>query len=279
MNSASRFALSFYNARANSLLIGGALLPISCLQLKQAMKLRAALYCCDVPDQATAESQEGELRLAARQRDWDVVEVFRDRPAKGNGVRHARDALCRRLKMSPAEFNIVMVWSIHCLASTLKDLVAFVGLLSNFDQQLFLMFQDVDTTDVSGRNWIATIAMLADFDRQKTEARVTSRTALARNRSGKTLNARIDPELRARIERDLSTGEIGQRKIAAKYCVGLGSVKKIRAETAQPPKPRTVVRTEFMPLGGDAIASNEPDPVPARGEIRADSQTVRRQKI
>lgn len=195
--------------------------------------MRAALYCCDEADQATIEAQERELRLVAKQRGWDVVEVFRDRVRKGYSVRHARDALCTRLRLSPSDFTIVMVWSMSCLAGSLSDLVSVVGLLGSFDQQLFVNFQDVDTTRSSGKSWLAAMAMLADFDRQKTLERVGNRVTFARNISGRILNAKIDPELKARIEKELRDGKIGQRKIAAKYCVGLGSVKKIKAETSK----------------------------------------------
>jgi DNA invertase Pin-like site-specific DNA recombinase len=236
------------------------------------MKMRAALYCCDEADQATIEAQERELRLAASQRGWDVAEVFRDRVRKGYSVRHARDALCARLSMSPADFNIVMVWSISCLAGSLKDLVAIVGLFCSLDQQLFLMFQDVDTTESSGKSWLAAVAMLANFDRQKTIERVSNRVTFARNRSGKILNAKIDPELKARIEKDLRDGKIGQRKIAAKHCVGLGSVKKIKAEAAKNLRASVGLQEVFTAQFGGTAVSGETAQVEGREETPADPQ-------
>ena len=193
---------------------------------------RAALYLRVSTQDQTTLNQERELEEVAARMGCSIAKVYRDQGvsgAKGRDRRPQFDGMCK--DAARRQFDIVMAWSVDRLGRSVQDLVSFLSDIHALKIDLYLHRQGIDTTTPGGKAMFQMMGVFAEFGRAMIQERV--RAGLARARAeGTTLGRpKIDFETEAAIRRALQEGQVGVRKIAARFKVGTGTVQRIKAET------------------------------------------------
>jgi DNA invertase Pin-like site-specific DNA recombinase len=192
-----------------------------------------ALYARVSTDHQTTENQERELRKVAARMGCEIVEVYCDQGvsgAKGREMRPAFDALCK--DAARRRFDMVMAWSVDRLGRSLQDLIGFLSELHALGIDLFLHQQGLDTSTPAGKAMFQMMGVFAEFERAMIRERVKAGLARARAQGKALGRPPIDVKTEAAIRKALQKGEIGIRKIAAAFKVGVGTVQRVKAALA-----------------------------------------------
>src|SRR3977135_1682447 len=100
----------------------------------------------------STQNQRRELAAGAKQRGWQVVEVYEDAGISGAKGRDKRPGFDRLLKdATRGKFNMIAAWSVDRLSVSLPDLVGFLTELQAPGVDLYLHQQALDTSTPSGR--------------------------------------------------------------------------------------------------------------------------------
>jgi DNA invertase Pin-like site-specific DNA recombinase len=191
---------------------------------------RAAMYVRVSTGSQTTQNQERELRAVADKAGWQIVEWYRDAGisgAKGREERPAFDALCKAV--AQRKFDMVAAWSVDRLSRSLHDLTGFLNDLRALHVDLYLHQQGLDTSTPTGKAMYQMVGVFAELERAIIRERVMAGLARAKA-EGKTLGRkRTDKATERKIERALTRGDRGIRKIAREIGVGVGTVQRIKA--------------------------------------------------
>lgn len=185
---------------------------------------RAALYVrCSTERQDTAMQVE-ELQAVARQRGWDVVDVYED--AGVSGTARSRPALDRLVADAKAgRVDVVVVWKLDRLARSVVHVCSLaecftawgVGLVSIRDAH-------VDSTTPSGKFTLAVLSAVAELERSLIVERVRCGIERAR-RNGKHLGRpRVEVDLRPALAM-IEKGH-GLKAIAGALGVNRGTLRR-----------------------------------------------------
>ncbi|MER8912244.1 recombinase family protein [Mesorhizobium sp. M0761] len=190
--------------------------------------MRAALYLRVSTDQQTTDRQERELREVAGRTGWEIVQVYRDHGVSGASAkkRPAFEALCK--DAARRRFDVVMAWSVDRLGRSLQGLVAFLSDLHALRVDLFLHQQGIDTTTPAGKAMFQMMGVFAEFERAMISERVKSGLNSARAK-GKTLGR---PRVAKATEEAIARDSGSVRALAAKHGVSVGTVQRIKHQTA-----------------------------------------------
>jgi len=123
--------------------------------------MRAAIYLRVSTNGQTTDTQEHDLRAAAKRMGHTIVEVYADNGisgAKGRDKRPAFDRLHR--DAARRKFDIVMAWSVDRLGRSLRDLVAFLSEPHALGIELSLHQQGLDNTTPAGKAMFQMLASL-----------------------------------------------------------------------------------------------------------------------
>jgi DNA invertase Pin-like site-specific DNA recombinase len=190
--------------------------------------MRAAIYLRVSTNGQTTDTQERELRAAAKRMGHTIVEVYVDNGisgAKGRDKRPEFDRLHR--DATRRRFDVVMAWSVDRLGRSLQDLVGFLEHLRETKVHLFLHQQGLDTTTSSGRAMFGMLSVFSEFERSIIRERVLAGMARAKakgTKSGKPIGRpAIHPARRAAIR---AVGGVGLRAVAAQFGVGVETVRR-----------------------------------------------------
>jgi DNA invertase Pin-like site-specific DNA recombinase len=192
---------------------------------------RVAIYVRVSTGGQTTENQERELRSVAKQAGREIVHVYRDAwisGAKGHEARPAFDALCK--DAARRKFNMVAAWSVDRLSRSLHDLTGFLNDLHALSVDLYLHQQALDTSTPTGRAMFQMVGVFAELARAVIRERVMAGLARARAEGKKLGRKRTDRSIGRKIERALSRGDRGIRKIARDISVGVGTVERVKAD-------------------------------------------------
>jgi len=191
---------------------------------------RVALYVRVSTGSQTTENQERELRAVADTAGWLIVTSYRDAGisgAKGRDERPAFDALCK--DAARRKFDMVAAWSVDRLSRSLHDLTGFLKELHALNVDLYLHQQGLDTTTPTGKAMFQMVGVFAELERAVIRERVMAGLARAKAQGKKLGRKRTNRTIEQKIERALSRGDRGIRKIARDLGVGTGTVQRIKA--------------------------------------------------
>src|SRR5438270_7165422 len=148
---------------------------------------RAAIYSrVSTFGQSTA-NQRRELERVARQRGWEVVEMYDDKGVSGAKGRDQRPALDRLQRdAARGSFDVVMAWSVDRIGRSLHQLLGFMAEMGHLGVGLYLHQQALDTSTPAGKAMLNMCGVFAEFEREMIVERVHAGLRRARAQ-GKTL--------------------------------------------------------------------------------------------
>jgi DNA invertase Pin-like site-specific DNA recombinase len=191
---------------------------------------RVAFYLRVSTGGQTVENQRRELAAAAKQRGWEVAEIYSDNGfsgAKGRDKRPAFDRMCK--DAMAGKFDIVAAWSVDRLGRSVLHLAQFVEDLRAAGVGLFLLKQGLDSETSTGRAMLGMCSVFAELEREIIKERIHAGLARARAQ-GKTLGRKpVSSRTEDRI-RDLRKKGYGKLKIARELSCGVGTVQRVLAE-------------------------------------------------
>jgi DNA invertase Pin-like site-specific DNA recombinase len=196
---------------------------------------RVALYVRVSTSEQTTKNQRRELRLVAERHGWQVVNVFEDAGisgAKGRDLRPGLDALMKAV--ARREIDMLAAWSVDRLGRSLTDLLDVLKELHAKGVDLFLHRQGLDTSTPSGRAMFQMLGVFAEFERSMIRERVLAGLARAKA-EGRKLGRRpieISDGKKAKTIKALLAKKVGVRRVARELRVGVGTVLRIRDQTA-----------------------------------------------
>ena len=149
--------------------------------------MRAAIYLRVSTNGQTTDTQERELRVAAKRMGHTIVEVYSDNGISGAKGRNGRPEFDRLHRdAARRKFDIVMAWSVDRLGRSLQDLVGFLSELHALHIDLFLHQQGLDTTTPSGKAMFQMLGVFAEFERAIIRERVLAGLARAKEKGTKS---------------------------------------------------------------------------------------------
>src|SRR5262249_6731578 len=123
--------------------------------------MRAAIYLRVSTNGQTTDTQEHDLRAAAKRMGHTIVEVYADNGISGAKGRDKRPAFDRlHGDAARRKFDIVMAWSVDRLGRSLRDLVAFLSEPHALGIELSLHQQGLDNTTPAGKAMFQMLASL-----------------------------------------------------------------------------------------------------------------------
>ena len=189
---------------------------------------RAAIYARVSTDTQTVENQIRELRLIAKRRGWEVVEVYTDAGISGAKGRAQRPGLDRMLKdASRRNFDVVMAWAIDRLGRSLIDLLGTIQRLEAVGVDLYLDQQAIDTTTPMGKLVFQVTGAFAEFERSMIRQRI--KAGLKRAVAPRLGRPKVDVALERKAQWQLEKG-VGILKVAKMLGLGTGTVQRIKQE-------------------------------------------------
>jgi len=164
--------------------------------------MRAAIYLRVSTNGQTTDTQERELRVAAKRMGHTIVEVYSDNGISGAKGRNGRPEFDRLHRdAARRKFDIVMAWSVDRLGRSLQDLVGFLSELHALGIELYMHQQGLDTTTPAGKAMFQMLGTFAEFERALIQERVVAGMARAKakgTKSGKPIGRpAIHPARRA----------------------------------------------------------------------------------
>lgn len=185
---------------------------------------RVALYVRHSTANQTSDSQLQDLSTIAKNRNWQIVEVFEDAGLSGSKGRDERQGLDAMLKAaSRGEFEILACFSIDRLGRSLQHLITTVNDLHACGIEIFFSQQNIDTTTPSGKLIFNVFASFAAFEKEMIRNRVIAGIDLAKRkgvRLGRPPSVTI--QTRNAIEELYKKG-MSVKKIAKSLSCGVGT--------------------------------------------------------
>jgi DNA invertase Pin-like site-specific DNA recombinase len=175
----------------------------------------------------STENQLQELRKAAEQRGWTIVEIYEDAGISGAKGRDKRPAFDRLGKDAfRGKLDVVMAWSIDRLGRSLHGVVNLLAELGDGGVGLYLHQQAVDTSTAAGKALLAMCGVFAEFERSLIVERVNAGLARARAEGRKPGRPRISQATEAEIRRLRASG-MGMIRVAKKLGIGVSVVQRV----------------------------------------------------
>jgi len=177
----------------------------------------------------TVENQRRELAAAAKQRGWEVAEIYSDNGFSGGKGRDKRPAFDRMCKDAIAgKFDIVAAWSVDRLGRSVLHLAQFVEDLRGAGVGLFLLKQGLDSETPTGRAMLGMCSVFAELEREIIRERIHAGLARAKAQ-GKTLGRKPVSERTEERIRELRGKGHGKLKIARELGCGVSTVQRVLA--------------------------------------------------
>ena len=190
-----------------------------CRRATRRSKISGA-SCDKLPSATAGTSSTSSPTTASR------VPRSKDRP----GLDALLKAVARR------EVDMVAAWSVDRLGRSLKNLIEVLSELHAKGVDLYLHQQGLDTSTPSGRAMFQMMGVFAEFERAMIRERVLAGLARAKEQGtalGRPHLEDSDPHKVTAVKAALAAGK-GLRRIARELSVGVCTVYRIRAATAQP---------------------------------------------
>ncbi len=192
---------------------------------------RVAFYLRVSTGGQTVENQRQELAAAAKQRGWEVIELYRDTGVSGAKARDKRPAFDRLCRDAVAgKFDLIAAWSVDRLGRSVLHLAQFVEDMRGAGVGLFLLKQGLDSETPTGRAMLGMCSVFAELEREIIRERIHSGLARARSQHKRLGRPRVAGKIEQRIRelRQQKPG-LGIRKIAEQVGVGTSVVQRVLA--------------------------------------------------
>ena len=188
---------------------------------------RAAIYSRVSTSGQTTENQRQELERVARQRGWEIVEVYEDAGISGAKGRDQRPALDRLHRdATRGRFDIVMAWSVDRLGRSLHQLVNFMAEMGQLGVGVYLHQQALDTSTAAGRAMLSMCSVFAEFERDMIVERVNAGLRRARAQGKRLGRPRVGHHVEAAV-RQLRRRGSGIKAIAKELKIGVSVVQRV----------------------------------------------------
>lgn len=195
------------------------------------MSKRVALYLRVSTDSQTVDNQRRELTAVAERLGWNIIVELADEGISGAKGRDQRPAYDRLMQMvTRREIDLIACWSVDRLGRSLQHLVGFLGEINDRGVDLYLHTQGLDTSTPAGRAMFSMLSVFAEFERSILRQRIMAGLARSTKRSGRPP---MDQAKADRIRRELARGT-SINATAKKLGVGVGTVHRIKTQTAEP---------------------------------------------
>lgn len=191
---------------------------------------RVAFYLRVSTGSQTVENQRRELAAVAKQRGWQVVEIYSDNGVSGAKGRDQRPAFGRLCTDAIAgKFDLIAAWSVDRLGRSVLHLAQFVEDMRAAGVGLYLHKQGIDSNTPTGRAMLSMCATFAELEREIIKERIHSGLARAKAKGKKLGRRRIDADKEKQI-RSLRAEGIGIIKIADTVGCGVNAVQRVLRE-------------------------------------------------
>jgi DNA invertase Pin-like site-specific DNA recombinase len=188
---------------------------------------RAVIYTRVSTSGQTTANQRSELEKVARQRGWQVVQVFEDKGISGSKVRDQRPALDQLHKAAAqGQFDIVMAWSVDRLGRSLHQLVGFMAEMGGLGVGLYLHQQALDTSTPAGKAMLNMCSVFAEFEREMIVERVNSGLRRARAQGKRLGRPTVGDHVEGAIRKLRQRGQ-GIKAIARELNIGVSVVQRV----------------------------------------------------
>jgi DNA invertase Pin-like site-specific DNA recombinase len=190
---------------------------------------RVGVYVRVSTDDQNLGNQVQVLTDVARQRDWQIVEVYSDQGISGAKSKDSRPGFRKLCKdASQGKFDMVACWAVDRLSRSLQDLVSFFGEMAAINVGLYIHQQAVDSTTPAGKAMLQMSGVFAEFERAMLLERINAGIARAR-RAGKAFGRpTVGPQIEAAIRSHRAAG-LGIHKTARLVGVGVSVVQRMEA--------------------------------------------------
>ncbi len=190
---------------------------------------KTVIYARVSTGKQTSKNQILQLKKIAKERKWNITEIYEDHAVSGTSGREKRSALDKLLKdASRRKFNRVIMWSVDRLGRSAGKTAEFMTELDDLGIQQFYHQQGMDTSTRYGKALIQVAAVFAELEHGVITDRIMAGLERARQ-EGKTLGRPcISPEIeRMIIETKIANPDMSGRYIAKKAGVSSGKVYNI----------------------------------------------------
>ena len=190
---------------------------------------RVGVYVRVSTDDQNLDNQVQILTDVARQRGWQIGEVYSDQGisgAKGKDKPPGFRKLCK--DANQGKFDMVACWAVDRLSRSLQDLVAFFGEMAAINIGLYIHQQAVDSTTPAGKAMLQMSGVFAEFERAMLMERINAGIARAR-KAGKVFGRpKVSPQVEAAVRSYREAG-VGIQKTAKLAGVGVSVVQRMEA--------------------------------------------------
>jgi DNA invertase Pin-like site-specific DNA recombinase len=190
---------------------------------------RVAVYVRVSTDDQNLDNQIQVLTDVARQRGWQIVEIYSDQGisgAKGKDKRPSFGRLCK--DANQGKFDMVACWAVDRLSRSLQYLVSFFSEMAAISVGLYIHQQAVDSTTPAGKAMLQMSGVFAEFERAMLMERINAGITRAR-RAGKVFGRpKVGPQIEAAVRSYRAAG-FGINKAARLAGVGVSVVQRIEA--------------------------------------------------
>lgn len=192
----------------------------------QVKKARVAIYLRVSTAEQRAEGQQHELREYAKNRGWNVVNIYSD---KVSGVKSSRPALDEMLiDAKKRKFDRLLVWRIDRLGRSVSHLLVVLETLRALDIEFISLSEAIDTSTPTGKMVFTVLGAVAELERSITVERVRMGLENARRKGvklGRPAVKKLNTEEIAEIRRERREGAT-LRQIAKKHGASVWTVSK-----------------------------------------------------
>lgn len=189
---------------------------------------RAALYVGPTAPAQALGTQVIDLVDHAHRAGWTRPEFYTDLKLSRSELLGETPGFERMLKdAGDDQFDVLMVWSIDQLGSSLQELAVILGRLEKAGVELYVKEPEIDTTRPSGRVLFEAIGLFAGFEPLLARKRMQLGVLRARKAGKRFGRPKLAP---ARVEaiRASLAGGLSIRKTARLHGVGISSVQRLK---------------------------------------------------
>ena len=195
------------------------------------MTKKVCLYARVSTKEQDCERQLNELREVAKNHDYEVVAEYVDEGI--SGAKKSRPALDKMLKDAMSrKFTMVMTLELSRLGRSVKNMCDIVEILKGKKIDLFVLNQNVDTSQIVGEFFFNIMNAVAQYEKDSIAERVVSGLQNARKKGrigGRPTN--LTPELEDKIIQ-LREKKLGLNKISAECKVSVPTIRKVLDKVA-----------------------------------------------
>jgi DNA invertase Pin-like site-specific DNA recombinase len=185
---------------------------------------RVALYVRVSTSDQNCEGQEAELRQYAKDRGWEIAQVYRDKMSGAKNSRPALDALMADARRH--KFAIAVVWKFDRFARSVSHLLHALETFSALGIAFVSLSEQIDTTTPTGKMVFTVLGAVAELERSLIGERVRMGIQNARRkgvRLGRPAIKTLDAAESARIRAERANGAT-LREIARSHRTSVWSV-------------------------------------------------------